>query len=59
MKEINAILTEEEAFSLWCTLGEFRRVTRDQTKFNNSSGSREMYDIACSLYNKLVETSKD
>lgn len=55
MKQINAILTEKESFSLWCALGEFRRVTRDQTKFNDSSGSLEMYDTACSLYRKLVE----
>ena len=57
MKEINATLTEEEAFSLRCALGEFRRVSRDQAKPRSDRGrADEMYDAACSLYEKLVET---
>jgi hypothetical protein len=55
MKEINVTLTEDEVYNLWAVLGEFRRITRDQCK-NSSS---EIYDIACSLYKKLVETDKD
>ena len=60
MKVINVTLTNEETHSLWCALGEFRRVTRDQAKFTSgSSHSLELYDTACSLYKKLVETDKD
>ena len=60
MKEINVTLNEKEVSSLWCVLGEYRRVTRDQAKFTaGSSHSLEMYDIACSLYEKLVDTDKD
>jgi hypothetical protein len=57
MKEINAILTKEEVFNLKCALGEFRRVTRDQAKPRSDRGhADEMYEAACSLYEKLVET---
>ena len=58
MKVINVALTDEEAFNLWCTLGEFRRITRDQST-SGTSYSLELYNIACSLYKKLVETDKD
>ncbi len=60
MKVINVTLTDEETYNLWCVLGEFRRVTRDQAKLTSgSSHSLELYGIACSLYGKLVETDKD
>jgi len=63
MKEINVTLTEEEVHNLWCVLGEFRRITRDQYHrfvgtgyaYSDSVHSKEIYDIACSLYKKLVE----
>jgi len=66
MKQINVVLTEEESFNLWCVLGEFRRVTRDQAKLtagsnhslSGSNHSLEMYDIACSLHKKLVESEE-
>ena len=57
MKEINAILTEEETVSLRFALGEFRRISRDQAKPQSDKGySEQMYEAACSLYEKLVET---
>jgi hypothetical protein len=59
MKQINVVLTEEKSFNLWCVLGEFRRVTRDQAKLTaGSNHSLEMYDIACSLHKKLVESEE-
>lgn len=64
MKEINAILTEEETVSLRFALGEFRRISRDQAKPRRDQAkpqsdkgySEQMYEAACSLYEKLVET---
>jgi hypothetical protein len=67
MKQINVTLTKKEVHHLWSVLGEFRRISRDQYHrfvgtgyaYSESLHNKEMYDIACSLYKKLVETDKD
>ena len=65
--KINAELSEDEFYNLYCVIGEFKRITRDQYyrfigtgyAYSDSLHNKEIYDIACSLYKKLVETDKD
>jgi hypothetical protein len=62
-RRINVELSELEYENLRFTLGDFRRITRDSYhkfvktgyEYSVDVTNKEKYDVACSLYKKLVE----
>ena len=53
--KINAELSEDEFYNLYCVIGEFKRITRDQYYRFIGTG----YAYSDSLHNKEIYDKKD